>query len=269
MLVQQCRSWLRVKTPSGMYGLLYRLQIHYKRARSYIHSNDVNYQAKVARIEQIKQLVAQHPGEQVLLYQDEMTYYRQPTLARAYEASGSSIQPKAHWSVYYDDPTRVVGTLDSQTGRVVMQQAGKVGIAKLVSFYEDLVTVYPEATRIWVVQDNSFVHFHADVLEALEPQESPFPFKRGKNWSEVPSEAAVKRWKKRPKLPIQLVQLPTHASWLNPIEKLWRKAKQELIHLHRYANSLGELRERVLTFFQQFEQGSRELLRYVGLLTPS
>lgn len=269
MLMQQCQDWFPLKTPAGMYTALRRFHIHYKRARSYIHSNDACYQAKVRRIEHIKQWVEQHADTQVLLYEDEMTYYRQPSLARAYEASGSGIGPKAHWSLYYDDPTRVVGTLDHRDGRVVIHQGSKIGISQLVSFYEEVVRAYPNAERIWIVQDNSFTHFHPDVLEALEPQESPFPFKRGKHWPEVPSEKAVKRWKKRRKLPIQLVQLPTQASWLNPIEKLWRKAKQDLIHLHRCANTLQELRDRVLAFFQGFEHGSRELLRYVGLLTPS
>jgi len=30
-------------------------------------------------------------------------------------------------------------------------------------------------------------------------------------------------------LPIQIVQLPTYASWTNPIEKLWRKLKAEMV----------------------------------------
>jgi len=33
---------------------------------------------------------------------------------------------------------------------------------------------------------------------------------------------------------ITLVYLPTYAPWLNPIEKLWRKAYQEVLHLHRF-----------------------------------
>ena len=37
-------------------------------------------------------------------------------------------------------------------------------------------------------------------------------------------------------LPIQLVPLPTYASWCNPIEKLWRQLRQELLHLHRFAD---------------------------------
>jgi hypothetical protein len=55
-------------------------------------------------------------------------------------------------------------------------------------------------------------------------------------------------------------------AFLNPIEKLWRKLRQEVLHLHRQADDLAGLRERVLIFLRQFQDGSSELLRYVGLL---
>ncbi|MBK9335612.1 MAG: transposase [Lewinellaceae bacterium] len=33
-------------------------------------------------------------------------------------------------------------------------------------------------------------------------------------------------------LPVQLHFLPTYASWLNPIEKVWKMLKQDLVHNH-------------------------------------
>src|SRR5207248_4519881 len=108
------------------------------------------------------------------------------------------------------------------------------------------------------------VHFHPDVLVALEPKPPPFPFPRPKDWPHQPSPAAVKRWADL-HLPIQLVPLPTYASWCNPIEKLWRKLKQDVLHLHRLADDLAALRTLVRAFLQQFATGSSDLLRYVGL----
>ena len=61
--------------------------------------------------------------------------------------------------------------------------------------------------------------------------------------------------------------LPTYASWCNPIEKLWRKLRQEVTHLHRWANDVPRLREEVERFLDQFASGSTDLLRYVGLST--
>ena len=69
-------------------------------------------------------------------------------------------------------------------------------------------------------------------------------------------------------LPIQIVPLPTYASWCNPIEKLWRKVRQELTHLHSWADDLERLRAEIDRFLSQFATGSDTLLRYVGLGIP-
>ncbi len=51
-----------------------------------------------------------------------------------------------------------------------------------MSFYQTVRHTSPEAQRIWIVLENWPVHFHPDVLVALEPQETPFPFSRPANW---------------------------------------------------------------------------------------
>ena len=66
-------------------------------------------------------------------------------------------------------------------------------------------------------------------------------------------------------MPIQLVPLPTYASWCNPIEKVWRKLRQELTHLHLWAADLPRLRAEIDYFLDQFAAGSSALLEYVGL----
>jgi len=67
-------------------------------------------------------------------------------------------------------------------------------------------------------------------------------------------------------LPITILNLPTYAQGLNPIEKLWRYLKQTLIHLHRFSDDWDTLKQPVADFFEQFRHGSPDLLRYVGLL---
>ena len=65
----------------------------------------------------------------------------------------------------------------------------------------------------------------------MQAQERLYPVKQPRNWATVPTQEARKQcedWH----LPLQLVELSTYASWCNPIEKLWRKLKQELFHLH-------------------------------------
>ena len=46
-ILQSC-PWLRLNSWGGLSRLLKRLGIVYKRARSYVHSPDVNYEAKVS-----------------------------------------------------------------------------------------------------------------------------------------------------------------------------------------------------------------------------
>jgi hypothetical protein len=53
---------------------------------------------------------------------------------------------------------------------------------------------------------------------------------------------------------------------LNPIEKLWRWLRQDVLKLHRLAEDWQKVRGRVRGFLDQFAHGSQRLLEYVGLL---
>ena len=259
-------DWLALTAPSSLCHLLRRLGIAYKRGRDYLHSPDPDYLAKLAFAQERVAEARAARGRVVTLYQDELTYYRQPTLARAYEARGRP-QPLARRSYRTDTATRTLGTLDVRDGRVLFWQGAQIELATLVRFYQTVQRAYPEAERIYLIQDNWPQHFHPDVLVALEPQASPWPWYRPANWPSEPSPAAQRRFGGL-QLPIQLVPLPTYASWTNPIEKLWRKLKAEVLHLHRLADRLDELRQQVNRFLAQFAQGSQALLYYVGLSLP-
>ena len=88
-----------------------------------------------------------------------------------------------------------------------------------------------------MIQDNWSIHTHPDVLEALQA------------WPQV-----------------EPVWLPTYAPWLNPIEKLWRWLRQDVLRMHRLAEDWRAVRGRVRQFLEQFAHGSQRLLGYVGLL---
>ncbi len=171
---------------------------------------------------------------------------------------------RAERSLAADSEVRIVGSLDVVTGQVVARRAHTMSLATLVAFSQPLRAAYPQAERMFVVVDNGPVHCHADVLAALEPQTTPWMFSRPGNWPATPSLRAVRRTDGI-RLPIQLAPLPTYASWCNPIEKLWRLMRQEGTHLHRWANSLDDLRIQLDRFFASFATGSPKLLQYVGL----
>lgn len=236
----------------------------WKRARSAIRSPDPDYEEKLADIAELL-ADARRSDRTVVLYLDEVTVERQPTLANAYATCGSD-QPRAQLSRRSNTQTRVVGGLNTVTGQVTHRQAGKITIRTLVQLYQDVRAAYPTAERIFVIQDNWPIHTHPDVLAALEPQTTRWPFYRPPSWPTEPSASARRRWGHL-QLPIQIVPLPTYASWCNPIEKLWRKLRQEVTHLHRWADDLPQLREAIERFLDRFASGSADLLRYVGLST--
>jgi len=265
-LLGRC-PWLRLKSRSGLWRLLRRLRIHYKRARAHIHSPDPAYEAKLTQVAQVRHRAHASAGREVLLYEDELTLYRQPTLGAAYEQAGHA-QPLAEQAPAKNTTTRVVGTLDPLTGRVISACQARLDVPHLVAFYQQVRAAYPQAERIWLVQDNWPVHVHPDLLVALEPQEGHWPRHTPKNWPTEPSVRARRAFGAL-RLPIQLLFLPTYASWTNPAEKLWRRTKQEAAHLHRLAHDLPAFRHLIADFLAQFVHGSPDLLRYCGLLVPN
>jgi len=181
-------------------------------------------------------------------------------LARAWEEVGQT-QPLALRSYASNTHSRVLGGLNALTGRVSYRQRSRTDISCLTGFWYQLRDDYPDVETIYAVVDNWPVHFHPDVLAPLQDQNLPFPPTLPANW---PTEHSAKA--KVDNLPIQLLCLPTYASWLNSIEKLWRWLKQDILHLHRLSDTWLQLKQRVDYFLADFSHGSTELLRYVGLL---
>lgn len=259
MLAESC-PWLTLSSTSALSQLLKRLRISYKRGRDYFHSPDPDYDEKLNLITRMRQQTFTNPERYIFLYLDELTYYRQPTLAYGYEAVGH-YQPLAQRSYHRNTHFRVLGALNALTGQLSYRQRSQTDTACLANFWYQVREDYPAAETIYMVVDNWPVHFHPDVLAPLQAQNFPFPLPLPANW---PAEPSVKA--KIDDLPIQLLCLPTYASWLNPIEKLWRWLKQDILHLHRLSDDWQALKLRVDRFLANFSHGSTELLRYVGLL---
>lgn len=258
-LIGSMCPWLKLGCAGSLSAWLKRHGIRYKRARAYVHSPDSAYLAKLRTVRVCVEAVQVDPTRQVLLFADEFGYTRQPSLSQAYAAVGSS-QERAAQGHTANKVWRVVGAVDAWSGRLHSLQQGHITVPALVRFYEQLVAAYPKAERLYLVVDNWPVHFHPDVRAALMPQWLPFPIHPPKTWPLTASARA-----KRLGLPIQLVQLPTYASWCNPIEKVWRKLRQELLHVHRYEDDWAGLRQAVERWLGKFTNGSPSLLRYIGL----
>jgi len=220
---------------SGVWRVLQRCECRLRSPKVRLFSPDPQYASKEARLLGCLHAVAQAPDRRVVLFLDEMGYYRWPSSAEDWqpaEAAPPQLQVSGNNSQW-----RIVGALNALTGQVDYLDNYIVGRKQLINFYGRLDQRYPNVEQIYIAQDNWSIHQHPDVLTALS------------------------RWPR-----IKPIWLPTYAPWLNPIEKLWRWLRQDVLKLHRLAGDWLALRQQVRTFLNQFASGSHAVLRYVGLL---
>lgn len=229
--------WLKHYSLSGVWRVLHRSGLHIRSAQVRQHSPDPEYVAKLDKLLACLRDASAHPDEVVLVFLDEMGYYRWPVEARTWGRAAPAPPPLADREGPNNKQWRVIGALNALSGRVDYLDAYIIGREKLILFYHQLVAAYPDARRIYVVQDNWSIHTHPDVQSALSELEQ-----------------------------IEPVWLPTYAPWLNPIEKLWRWLREQVLKLHRLASDWQALRERVNAFLNQFAESAEVLLHYVGLL---
>jgi len=219
-----------------VWKTLKRFAFVYKRGREAVHSPDPDYDLKLAYIDAAKALCRQAPERIVVLYQDELTFYRRPSVACAYARKGSK-EPKARLGLSSNKKRRIAASVNWQTGQVVAQQRGRFGVAQLKRYYQHLEEVYPNAERIYLVQDNWPVHRHPQLLDF---------FLRSR---------------------LQPLFLPTYAPWTNPTEKVWLRLKRELLHLHPFEDDWLALQHAVQAWLDQWGTPSPNLLHSLGL-TP-
>jgi transposase len=224
-------------TLSGVRRALERQGVGLRSAAVQRYSPDPEYLTKYDYLCRCLSDAAAAPDRVALVFLDEMGYARWPEPAPDWTGTAPAPRPQTDRAVSPNRLWRIIGALNAVTGRVDFLDAYIVGRAKVIQFYGQLNDAYPAAERLLVVQDNWSIHTHDDVRAALE------------------------RWPR-----IEPVWLPTYSPWLNPIEKLWRWLRQDVLKLHRLAGDWLALRGRARQFLGQFAGGSQDLLRYVGLL---
>jgi transposase len=226
--------WLGGLTEGGLGRLLRRLDVRYRRGQEHLHSPDVEYDAKLAAVAAARAEARERPGAVALVYLDEFTAYRRPSVARAWHEAGGPGR-RARLGRRGNNERRLIGALDAETGRLFCWQRSRADVATLARYYKALRAAYPEAEVIYVAQDNWPVHFNARLLASLEGTA------------------------------IRPLRLPTYAPWTNPIEKVWRRLRQEVLHQHEFADDWEGLKGAITRWLAQWSEGSPDLLHYVGL----
>jgi hypothetical protein len=225
---------------SGIWRLLRRLNIAYKRGRLHITSPDTHYNEKMEWVKAAKARAYANPDEVVTLFGDEKTYRRVPTVSCSTYGSVGTCQPTANSTPGSNTQRRIGGVMNIADASVWYTQRSRLGVKALVQEMYEVAdwfhSSHPLLKEINLIWDCWPVHFHPDVMLAA--------YRAG----------------------ITLIPLPTYAPWENPIEKLWRWLCQEVLHMHHYSAAWHALWKMVEDFLSQFAHGSQELLQYVGLL---
>ena len=123
--IQRAVAWMaELQSVAGVWRMLGRLGVHWKLGQDHLVSPDPAYAAKLVYLQEIRAAVLHDPDRQILVFQDEMTYYRQPTLAAGYDLAGTA-RPRAERSYRANTPTRVAAALAAglivETGTTLRQ----------------------------------------------------------------------------------------------------------------------------------------------------
>lgn len=237
LIQAHCSELASLKTLSGVYRRLQRWKIAWKCSRLHLSSPDEEYVSKLEAIAQARTQAEAEPEKVRVLYGDQASFYRMPHPGRTWSAKqgGGRGQPKPAHTPGANTKRRIMATLDVHDGRIVSHTAKQLGSKALARFLKKLRQAYGAKRRVVLIWDNWPVHYHPFVVEAAQEHR------------------------------IELLYLPTYAPWTNPIEKFWKKLREEVLHLHRHSDRWMELRKRVDQYLAPLGTANPEILHYVGL----
>jgi transposase len=175
-----------------------------------------------------------------VLYVDEASFYRLPHPGRTYGAigGGGAAQPTATHTPGANTRRRMIGALDIADGLVLSQTGSAIGVKEISRFLRRIRRHFGPDVRLVLIWDNWPVHYHAEIVRVAQSQR------------------------------IELLHTPTYAPWCNPIEKLWKKLRREVLWLHDRSGAWMTLRAAVEKYLADLCRPNPELLRYTGLAAP-
>jgi transposase len=219
----------------GVLRALKRYGFAYKRGQPWLCSPDPEYAKKGQVIMAAIEHADRCPGSVVVLFQDEASFYRQPSQGWLWAWAGRR-QPKLPWSHRKNTLVRLAGCLNAHTGETHYHQAPKISVPELLRSYRKILKEYPHALMTYLIQDNWPVHDHPDVQQFLADN---------------------------PRLVV--LRLPTYAPRLNPIEKVWRWIRQTLCHAHPFCDDFREFKAHLQAACHEAQTIPETIQRYCGI----
>jgi transposase len=170
----------------------------------------------------------------LLLFGDEASFPQWGTLTYTWARRGQ--QPRVKTSGKRKG-YKVFGLIDYFTGRLFYQgQEGRLNSATYIAFLKGVLEYTTQS--ILLIQDGARYH----------------------------TSAATKAFFAQQAARLQVFQLPTYSPDYNPIEKLWKKIKQQDTHLH-YFPTFEALTEKVEQALLKFANAPEEVLALCSLPT--
>jgi transposase len=170
----------------------------------------------------------------LLLFGDEASFPQWGTLTYTWARRGQQPQVKTSGK---RKGYKVFGLIDYFTGRLFYQgQEGRLNSATYIAFLKGVLESTTQS--IMLIQDGARYH----------------------------TSAATKAFFAQQAARLQVCQLPTYSPDSNPIEKLWKKIKQQDTHLH-YFPTFGALTEKVEQALLKFANAPEEVLALCSLPT--
>ena len=209
-------GWGRDAALRGIARIRDRLGITWPRARRHGPRPDPHYPANLQEIADVVADAPAPPNPVAPVDRDDVTVTRRPPLANGDGRAGADqVRAERRWAT--DGDRRSVGSLDVVPGQGGTRRATTMGRATRVRFSQDRHAASPEAECIDGILDTWPVHFHPDVLVARAPHTTRWALSRPGNGPATPRGRAVRR-AGDVRRPIQLMPLPTDASWRRLIE---------------------------------------------------
>jgi transposase len=170
----------------------------------------------------------------LLLFGDEASFPQWGTLTYTWARRGQQPQVKTSGK---RKGYKVFGLIDYFTGRLFYQgQEGRLNSATYIAFLKGVLEYTTQS--ILLIQDGARYH----------------------------TSAATKAFFAQQVARLQVFQLPTYSPDYNPIEKLWKKIKQQDTHLH-YFPTFEALTEQVEQALLKFANAPEEVLALCSLPT--
>lgn len=173
--------------------------------------------------------------EVLVVYQDEVTFYRQPSTGWLWSYMGRQ-QPKLNFSDKKNTMLRVIGGLNVRSGEVYYEMSTRVPVERFIMFLKNLSKKYKSFKRVYLVLDNWSVHCSERVLRAVKIMKN-----------------------------IILLPLPTYAPYLNYIEKVWKWLRQTVSHAHPWSRNFDLFKKHISNALDRLNQKEEvDILKYTG-----